>query len=166
MPSAKPPRKLTFPCTMVKIHPRMQYFAFHVPEEITQKLGTKRAVAVSVRLNDTVSYFVSLAPIGGGRHLLRCNAKAIAAARLKEGDRVKVEITVLDRSEIPKDLLSALRAEGLEAAYRATSVGQQNFLIKTIEAASKPETRAKRIVEAVEAARHKRGRMAAKKAKA
>ena len=92
--------------------------------------------------------------LGADEHYIRVRAKVRKDAKLKEGDRVKVFITVLDRANItiPKDLAAALRAEGVSADFDALTAGKKNYIIRRIEDASKPETRARRIEEAVEEA--------------
>lgn len=150
------PRQLSFQARVERISPTMEYFAFTVPLKTSQALGTRGPVPVSARLNDRVTFLVSLAPIGGGRHWLRLNAKARLAAGIKEGDLVRVQITVLDQATLPADLTDALRAAGVLDKFKAMSVGTQNFLIKKMDAAAKPETRAKRINEAVDVARQRK----------
>jgi uncharacterized protein YdeI (YjbR/CyaY-like superfamily) len=54
--------------------------------------------------------------------------------------------------EIPADLMSVLRAEGVAEAFRSIPPGKQNFIIRRIDDAVKPETREKRVQEAVVAA--------------
>jgi uncharacterized protein YdeI (YjbR/CyaY-like superfamily) len=46
-----------------------------------------------------------------------------------------------------------LRAEGVTKGFTLLPPGKQNFLIRRIDDAARPETRAKRIQEAVAAAR-------------
>jgi len=156
MKSKPIPQQLSFDARLESISDEKAYFAFTIPLKISRALKTRGPVPISARLNDKVSFFVSLAPIGGGRHWLRVNAKAWKSAKIREGDRVHVTITVLDRASIPKDLEEALRGAGLVDDFRAMSVGQQNFLIKSMDEAAKPETRAKRIQIAVRLARQKR----------
>ncbi|MDB6169566.1 MAG: hypothetical protein JWM88_2430 [Verrucomicrobia bacterium] len=102
-------------------------------------------------------FLVSLFPIGGGRHYLRVKAKVRTAAKIKGGDRVRVHITVVDRSaiSIPQDLASALRADGVMEHFKALPPGKRNYTIRWIDEAAKPETRHKRIQAAVEVARLK-----------
>ena len=102
---------------------------------------------------------MSLAPIGGGRHWLRVNAKARAAAGIKGGEFVRVRITVLDRAKrvaLPADLKAALRAGGAETSFRAQSLGLQNFIVRGLNAAVRSGTRAKRIQDAVQRARRRK----------
>ena len=69
-----------------------------------------------------------------------------------------MRFTVLDRSDvtIPADLMKALRAEGVAEDFKSLPPGKQNFLIRRIDDAAKPQTRDKRIQEAVEAANRSR----------
>jgi hypothetical protein len=132
----------------------MDYCAVPVPAKITEALGTHAAVLVMARLNDSEPFKVSLFPVGGGRHYIRIRAKVRRETRTKTGDPVHIRITVLDRAAItyPADLLSALRAEGATKDFKALPPGKQNFIIRRIDEAAKPETRQKRIEDAVKEA--------------
>ena len=136
----------------------MDYCAVPVPAKITQALGTKGPVLVMARVNDSEPFKVSLFPVGGGQHYIRIKAKVRKETKTKTGDRVRMQITVLDRADvtISKDLMSALRAEGVTEDFKSLPPGKQNFIIRRIDDAAKPETRDKRIQEAVEAARKRR----------
>jgi len=137
----------------------MDYCAVPVPADITQALGTKSAVLVMAQVNDSAPFKVSLFPVGGGQHYIRIKAKVRQEANTKTGDRVRVRVTVLDRGDvtIPDDLMGALRAEsGATEGFKLLPPGQQNFMIRRIDEAARPETRGKRIQEAVEAAHHRR----------
>ncbi len=160
-PSIKPspvPRQLSFQSRLERIATSANYFALSVPMKISGALQTRGPVPVSGRVNDSVPFLVSLYPVGGGRHYLRVKAAIRNAAKIKEGDRVRVQITVLDRSKvsIPQDLASALRAEGVAEYFKAIPIGEQRYIIRCIDEAAKPQTRDKRIQSAVEAARRKR----------
>src|SRR5262245_60060746 len=133
----------------------MDYCAIPVPAGITKALGTTAAVLVMARVNNSEPFKVSLFPAGGGKHYIRVRKKVRMEAKLKEGDRVKVRILVLDReadATIPKDLEKALRAEGVLDDFKAITPGARNYILRRIDNAAKPETREKRIQEAVEAA--------------
>jgi uncharacterized protein YdeI (YjbR/CyaY-like superfamily) len=118
-------------------------------------LGTKGPVLVTARVNDSAAFQVSLFPVGGGQHYIRVKAKVRKESGAKVGDRIKVEITVLDRAlvDIPEDLMKALRAEKKEGSFKSLSPGKQNFIVRRINDAAKPQTREKRIQEALEIAR-------------
>jgi uncharacterized protein YdeI (YjbR/CyaY-like superfamily) len=105
------------------------------------------------RVNGSEPFKVSLFPNGGGKHYLRIKAKVRKETQTETGDVVRLHITVLDRADvtIPKDLTSALRKEGAMGGFASLPPGKQNFLVRRIDEAAKPETRAKRIEEAVKA---------------
>ena len=151
-------QQLSFQATLENWAEGMHYCAVPVPAEITQTLGTKGPVLVMARVNDSEPFKVSLFPVGGGRHYVRIKAKVREETQTKTGDRVRLRFTVLDRADvtIPKDLMSALVAEGAKEDFKSLPPGKQNFIVRRIDEAAKPETRAKRIQEAVGAA-HRRG---------
>lgn len=133
----------------------MDYCAVPVPAETTEALGTKGPVLVLARINDSAPFQVSLFPVGGGQHYIRIKAKVRKETRTKIGDRIQVRFTVLDRSQvdIPEDLMNALRGERVDKSFKSLSPGRQNFIIRRINEAAKPQTREKRIQEAVAVAR-------------
>ena len=136
----------------------MDYCAVLVPAKITEALGTKGPVLVMAQVNKSEPFQVSLFPVGGGQHYIRIKAKVRQETNTKTGDRIRVRLTVLDRAnvEIPEDLMSALAAEGMTAAFKSLPLGKQSFIIRRIDDAVKTETREKRIQEAVVAAHQRR----------
>ena len=143
--------EFSFKATLENWAEGLDYCAVPVPPKITEALGTKGAVLVMARVNDSTPFKVSLFPVGGGRHYMRIKAKVRKETQTKTGDRVVLHITVLDRAAItyPADLLSALRAHGATKDFQALPPGRQNFIIRRIDEAIKPETRQKRIQDAV-----------------
>ena len=143
--------QLSFEATLENWAEAMDYCAVPVPAKITEALGTQGAVLVMAFLNDSAPFKVSLFPVGGGQHYIRVKAKVRRETRTKTGDRVHIRITVLDRAAVtyPADLLFALRAEGATKAFKALPPGRQNFIIRRIDEAVKPETRQKRIQDTV-----------------
>lgn len=125
-----------------------------VPAEITQALGTTGPVLVTAQVNDSEPFQVSLFPIGGGKHYIRIKAKVRQETKTATGDVVRVRFTVLDRADvtIPEDLMTALRADGVLDDFTALPAGKQNFIVRRIDEAARPETRAKRVQDAVDAA--------------
>lgn len=150
-------RQFSFDAVLEDWAEGMDYCAIPVPAEVTQALGTKGPVLVMARVNDSEPFQVSLFPVGGGRHYIRIKAKVRRETGTKTGDSIRMRFTVLDRDrvEIPEDLLRALRAEGVEQAFRSLPPGQQNFVIRRIDEAAKPQTRERRIQEAVRVARQR-----------
>ncbi len=136
----------------------MDYCAIAVPAAITQALGTKGPVLVMAQVNDSEPFQVSLFPVGGGQHFIRIKAKVRQETQTRAGDRIRVRITVLDRADvtIPEDLVSALGAEGVTEAFRSLPPGKQQFIIRRIDDAARPDTRERRIQEAVQAAHRRR----------
>ena len=132
----------------------MDYCAVPVPANITETLGTKGPVLVMAQVNDSDPFQVSLFPVGGGQHYIRIKAKVRQETSTKTGDRVRVRFTLLDREalEFPADLISALKAESVTESFRSIPPGKQNFIIRRIDDAVKPETRERRVQKAVIAA--------------
>jgi hypothetical protein len=159
MKSAPPAgRKHSFEAKLENWAEGMDYCAVSVPAKITKALGTKAAVLVMATVNDSRPFKVSLFPVGGGRHYIRIKAKVRKETGTQAGDRVHIRFTVLDRADVtyPKDLLTALRAERAGDDFKSLPPGEQNFLLRRIDEAVKPETRQKRIREAVAAAHRRR----------
>jgi hypothetical protein len=144
-------KQLSFEATLENWAEGMDYCAVAVPSRITEALGTHSAVLVMARVNDSAPFKVSLFPVGGGRHYIRIKAKVRKETQTQTGDRVRLRITVLDRAavEFPADLLSALRTAGATREFKALPAGRLNFMIRRIEEAVKPETRRKRIEDAI-----------------
>ena len=155
-------RQLSFEAKLENWAEGMDYCAVAVPAKITKALGTKGPVLVMARVNSSEPFKVSLFPIGGGKHYIRIKAKVRKETGTKTGDRIRLRFTVLDRADVtyPKDLLSALRAERATEDFKALPPGEQNFILRRIDDAAKPETRAKRIQEAVAAAHRRREKRA------
>lgn len=159
-------RHLSFETRLENWAEGMDYCAVPVPEKITKALGTQGPVLVMARVNQSKPFKVSLFPIGGGQHFIRIKAQIRREAKIKTGDWVRMRITVLDRADVtyPKDLLSALRSEKVTSDFKSLPPGQQNFILRRIDDAAKPETRKKRIQEAIAVA-HIRREKNAKRAK-
>lgn len=151
-------KQLSFEAILENWAEGMDYCAVPVPAKITEALGTRGPVLVLARLNDSAPFKVSLFPVGGGQHYIRIKARVRKETKAGTGDQVRVRITVLDRAAVtyPEDLLAALRAEGATESFKSLPPGRQNFILRRIDEVVKPETRSKRIEEAVEAA--KRGK--------
>jgi hypothetical protein len=145
-------RKLSFKSRLENWAEGMDYCAIPVPAKITEALGTKSAVFVMARINGSAPFKVSLFPVGGGKHYIRVRKKVRKDANLNEGDRVLVMITVLDRGNIniPEDLSAALRSSKASARFNGLTASKKNYMIRRIDDAAKPETREKRVREAVE----------------
>lgn len=164
----KPPpatgRKLSFEAVLENWSEGMDYCAVAVPAAVTKALGTVGPVLVMARVNDSAPFQVSLFPVGGGQHWERIKAKVRHETGTKTGDLIRLRMTVLDRANvtIPDDLRQALHAEALEAAFKSFPPGKQNFMIRRLDEAAKPQTREKRIQDVVLAAHQRREELADK----
>jgi Domain of unknown function (DUF1905)/Bacteriocin-protection, YdeI or OmpD-Associated len=147
-------RQLSFQANLENWADGMDYCAVPVPAKITEALGTRGPVLVMAQVNKSEPFQVSLFPAGGGQHYIRIKAKVRHETNTKIGDRIRVRFTVLDRADVkvPEDLMSALKTEGMTEAFKSLPPGKQNFIIRRIDDAVKPETRKKRVQEAVVAA--------------
>jgi len=151
-------KQLSFEATLENWAEGMDYCAVPVPAKITEALGTRGPVLVQARLNDSAPFKISLFPVGGGQHYIRIKAPVRKETGTKTGDQVRMRITVLDRAAVtyPEDLLAALRAGGATESFKSLPPGRQSFILRRIDEAVKPETRSKRIQEAVAEARRRK----------
>ena len=157
---ASPHQQLAFDSVLERLADGMEYYALSVPAATSAALHARAAVPVSARVNGSDAFKGSLYPVGGGRHYLRVRNKVCKAAGIHEGDRVRVQIVVRDRRDeikIPTDLKNALRSAGLQGAFDALPIGKKSYLLRLIDEAVKPETRANRIRDAVDEAAGRAG---------
>lgn len=147
-------QQMSFQATLENWAEGMDYCAVAVPAEITLALGTTGPVLVRAQVNDSEPFPVSLFPVGGGKHFIRIKAKVRQETKTATGDSVRIRFTVLDRADvtIPDDLLRALQAGGALDDFTALPPGKQNFVLRRIDEVTRPDARARRIEQAVEAA--------------
>jgi hypothetical protein len=159
--SSKAGQQFSFEALLENWAEGMDYCAVTVPAEVTHTLGTKGPVLVLASINDSAPFQVSLFPVGGGQHCIRIKAKVRKETNTKTGDRIRLRFTVLDREkvEIPNDLMHALRAERVVDAFQSLPPGKQNFIVRRIDEAAKPQTRERRIQQAVLAAQPRKERL-------
>ncbi|MFN0099565.1 MAG: DUF1905 domain-containing protein [Gemmatimonadaceae bacterium] len=157
-PSPSVGKRLSFHAELEDWAEGMDYCAVPVPPKITAALGTRGPVLVMAQVNDSEPFQVSLFPVGGGQHYIRIKAAIRRETKTRTGDRIRVRFTILDRAaaEIPDDLVSALKADGIVEAFKQLPPGKRSFLIRRIDEAVKPATREKRVEEAVLAAHQAR----------
>ncbi len=122
-----------------------------VPPEVVEGLGAGKRAKVLVTLNG-YTYRSSVAPYNGV-YMLPLSAENRTAAGVAAGDTVEVTLE-LDKGErvveVPPDLAKALAAADVRPAFDALSYSNQRRHVLSIEDAKTPETRARRIVKAVE----------------
>ncbi|WBQ06660.1 YdeI/OmpD-associated family protein [Kribbella sp. CA-293567] len=123
-----------------------------VPAEVVEALASGKKPAVVLTVNG-YTYRTTVA-VMGGRYLVPMSAAHREAAGLAGGDTVEVEIELDEKPRevvVPADFGAALAAEPkARAFFDGLSFSQRNWFVLGIEEAKKPETRAARIVKAVE----------------
>jgi len=133
---------------------------FEVPPAVVEALGAGKHPKVTVTVNG-FTYRTSIAFMGG-RYLVGVSAERRAAARVRAGDLLDVELT-LDTAarevEVPDDLATALAAEpDATAFWDGLSYSNRSWHVLQVTGAKKPETRAARVVKTVAAMRERRVR--------
>ncbi len=127
-----------------------------LPAEVAAAMGGRARIPVMGTING-VAFRGSTMPMGDGRHCVGFRRAIQAQARVEVGDTVAIEIDRDDAPrtvDLPEDLAAALAAEpGARAAFDAMSYTHRREWAEAIEGAKRPETRAHRIAQAVDAAR-------------
>lgn len=127
-----------------------------VPSSVVEALGGGRRPAVTVTLREH-TYRTTVASMSG-RFLIPVSAEVRAAAGVAAGDELDVGIepdTAPRTVEVPADLAAALAAAGASSAWSRLAYTHQKEWVRSVAAAKKPETRARRVAAAVDAVIHK-----------
>jgi hypothetical protein len=123
-----------------------------VPAEVVEALGKGKKPAVVLTVNGYT--YRNTVAVMGGRYLVSLSAAHREAAGLTGGDAIEVEIALDEQPRevvVPADFAAALEAEPeARAFFDGLSYSQRSWFVLGIEEAKKPETRANRIVKAVE----------------
>lgn len=128
-----------------------------LPAEVAAAMGGRARIPVTGSING-VPFRSSTMPMGDGTHCVgfRRDTRAQAGG-VRAGDTVTVEIERDDAPrtvEIPPDLAAALDADpAVRVAFDAMSYTQRKEYVNAVLDAKRPETRARRLALAVEAAR-------------
>lgn len=124
-----------------------------IPVDVAEALrpGVKQSFRVKGTLDDFPIKAVALVPMGDGVFILAINAAMRKGIRKAEGATVHVKLEV-DEEPLPlsADLLESLEYEPKALEFFQTlPKGHQNYFSNWIESAKTPETKAKRIAQAV-----------------
>jgi hypothetical protein len=128
-----------------------------LPADAGAAMGGRARIPVAGTING-VAFRGSTMPMGDGRHCVgfRKDTRAEAGG-VEMGDTVTIEIRRDDAPrtvDVPPDLARALAAEaGLRDAFDAMSYTHRREWVEAVEEAKRPKTRARRIAQAVAAAR-------------
>lgn len=128
-----------------------------VPDDVVAKLGSKRP-AVKVTING-YGYRSTIGSIGG-EPMLPVSAEHRKGAGIVAGDHVDVDLepdTEPREVTVPEDLAVVLDGAAREF-FDSLSYSHKRAYTLWIEDAKKPETRQKRVTQAVEMLREKRRR--------
>ena len=121
-----------------------------VPDAVVAKLGGAGRIPVNVTFNG-VPYRGSIVRYRGLTMIGVTNA-IIAEAGASVGDALDV-VAVNDDSprevDVPEDLAKALRSERLTAAWESLSFTRRKELAMGVAGAKRPETRTKRLEQAI-----------------
>ncbi|PZG13973.1 YdeI/OmpD-associated family protein [Nonomuraea aridisoli] len=140
---------MRFRCTIEPA--RKTATGFEVPAEVVEALGAGKRPAVTVTIGSHA--YRSTVAVMGGRFMLPLSAENRQAAGVAAGDEVDVELA-LDAAPrdvaVPADLAAALEdAPEAKAFFESLSYSRKRRYILRIEAAKKPETRARRVAVTV-----------------
>jgi hypothetical protein len=124
-----------------------------VPKDVAARLGLKGFPKIQAVIAGT-PYRGSLMPMGDGTYRLGVLKAIQAAAGIGLGDRITVELA-LDTAprtvEVPADLARALaRDSRAAAAWAKLSFTKRKEIARSLEEAKKPETRERRLTQAME----------------
>ena len=123
-----------------------------VPDEVVEALAAGKRPAVRVTIGGH-TYRSTVAP-RGGRFLIPLSAENRTAAGVSAGDEVEVEVEVDTEPRevaVPADLAAALaRDEPAQRAFERLAYSHQLRHVLAIEGAKAPETRQRRIDQALE----------------
>jgi hypothetical protein len=122
-------------------------------------LGDSKRPAVRVTING-YSYRSTIAPMGG-EFWIPVSAENRNGAGVAAGDQLEVDVeldTAPRQVEVPSDFGEALAAAPeARRFFDGLSYSQQRWFVLNIQGAKKPETRARRVTEAVQRLSEGRG---------
>src|SRR5271168_4720788 len=119
----------------------------------SRKLARPKYVPVVATVNGC-SARVTLMPAGGGRYRIQLNTALRRAARADVGDVVRVELQP-DRASreapVPADLRLALKENpAARQAFDELTTGHRRHFIKWLDSAKGPDTRIRRLGQAID----------------
>jgi len=130
-----------------------------VPAEVVEGLGSGKRPPVRVTIGGH-TYRTSIA-VRGGEFLLPVSAEARAGAGVAAGDEVDVDIELDTQPRevaVPPDFADALdREPAARRFFDGLPYSQRQWFVLSVEEAKKPETRQRRIADAVGRLREGRG---------
>ena len=123
-----------------------------IPFNVLEVFGTRARVPVRGTING-FAFRSSIFPMGRGCHMMAVNKQMREGAKAKAGDAVEIVMERDDEPRVvtpPADLARALKAnKAAQAAWEKLSYTHRKEYANAVEEAKRPETRARRIENAV-----------------
>jgi hypothetical protein len=130
-----------------------------VPKEVAAKLGLKGMPKINAVIAGT-PYRGSLMPMGDGTYCLGVLKSIQEAAGVGSGDAITIELeldTAPRTVELPPDLaIQIAHDQRAIAAWEAMSYTAKKEMARSLEEAKRPETRVRRLAQAMESLRQAR----------
>ena len=143
---------IEFTTSLVAMGPKGAWVFLYLPEKADKLLGTKARVPILGTING-FAFRSSAFPTGDGTHQIAVNKVMQAGAKARPGDRVKVVLhvdTAPRPVKVPRDLKDALgKSKAAAASFETMAWSHRKAYVDWVEGAKQPETRARRIAEAV-----------------
>jgi hypothetical protein len=130
-----------------------------IPKDVVARLGGLKGMPKIQAVIAGRPYRGSLMPMGDGTYCLGVLKSIQEAAGVKQGDTISVELA-LDTAprtvELPNDLAKAIKGDKkATAAWDALSFTNKKEMAASIHGAKRPETRERRLAQALESLRSK-----------
>jgi hypothetical protein len=130
-----------------------------IPKEVAKKLGLNGMPKINAVIAGT-PYRGSLMPMGDGTYCLGVLKSIQEAAGVGQGDTISIELeldTAPRTVELPADLAEALADDKkAAAAWEALSFTNKKEVALSLEGAKRPETRERRLAQALDRLRRAR----------
>ena len=130
-----------------------------IPKEVATKLGLKGMPKIKAVIAGT-PYRGSLMPMGDGTYCLGVLKSIQEAAGVGAGESISIDIeldTAPRTVEMPPDLANKIAHDNKAiAAWDALSFTNKKEMARSLEEAKRPETRERRLAQAVESLRSSR----------
>ena len=152
--------KIEFTTKLVPMGPGGAWVFIYVPKIASQKLGSRGRIAVRGTING-FPFRSSAFPTGDGTHEISVNKAMRDGAKVGPGDSVRVclEVDTATRTvRIPGDLKRALATSAkARTNFENLEWSHRKAYVDWITEAKRPETRSRRIAQAIERLSQGRG---------
>lgn len=121
-------------------------------EQVASISGGKKVLPVTVTINGGYTFEGRIARMGG-ENLIGLNKAHRTAASVEAGDTAHVRIvaeTAPRTVDVPDDLADAMATAGVAEKFASMAPSHRTEYVRWITEAKKPETRTKRVGEAIE----------------